>query len=108
VWLALSPCGGDVPSPGLDLVPRRFQEVLPTGTEGAYFDWSVSPQLVAAEAVDAPVIRPRFEAGDALLFDHLFLHKTALEPTMDTERYAIESWFFASSRYPGTSVPILF
>jgi len=108
VWLALSPCGGDEPSPGLDLVPRRFEEVLATGTDGAYFDWSVGPELVARTAVETPVIRPHFEAGDALLFDHLFLHKTALEPTMDTERYAIESWFFASSRYPGTSVPILF
>ena len=41
LWLALSPCGVD--APGLDIVPRRFDEILPTGTEGAMFDWSVSP-----------------------------------------------------------------
>ena len=29
VWVALSPCGGDRPSPGLELVPRRFDEILP-------------------------------------------------------------------------------
>ena len=33
LWLALSPCGVD--APGLDIVPQRFDEILPTGTEGA-------------------------------------------------------------------------
>lgn len=108
VWLALSPCGGDIPSPGLDLVPKRFPEILPTGTDGAYFDWSIGHGLALRESADTPIIRPTFEAGDALLFDELFLHRTALEPDMTTERYAIESWFFAGSRYPGDSVPVVF
>lgn len=108
VWLALSPCGGDEPSPGLDLVPKRFDAILPTGTDGAWFDWSVGHDLAVRESADAPIIRPTFAAGDALLFDELFLHRTALEPTMTTERYAIESWFFAGSRYPGDSVPVVF
>ena len=29
VWVALSPCGGDRPSPGLEILPRRLDEVLP-------------------------------------------------------------------------------
>lgn len=108
IWVALSPCGGDIASPGLDLVPRRFDAVLPTGTDGAFFDWSVGPELVAREAQDAPVIRPEFGAGDALLFDELFLHRTAIEATMTAERYAIECWCFAGSSYPGGATPILF
>jgi hypothetical protein len=108
VWLALTPCGGDLPSPGLDLVPRRLDAIVPTGTEGAWFDWSVSPLVVEEVAADAPVIRPEFGAGDALLFDDLFLHRTALPPGLTEERYAIESWFFAESTYPGGSVPIVF
>ena len=87
IWVALSPCGGDIASPGLDLVPRRFDAVLPTGTDGAFFDWSVGPDLVAREAQDAPVIRPEFGAGDALLFDELFLHRTAIEA--DDDRRAL-------------------
>jgi hypothetical protein len=108
VWLALSPCGGDRPCPGLDVVPKRFDGLVPTGTDGAYFDWAVGHDCVLRESADAPIIRPEFQAGDALLFDELFLHRTALEPTMTEERYAIESWFFAPSMYPGDIQPIVF
>ena len=43
VWLSLSRCG-DL-APGLDLVPKRLDEIVPTGTEGAIFDWSVAPDV---------------------------------------------------------------
>jgi ectoine hydroxylase-related dioxygenase (phytanoyl-CoA dioxygenase family) len=105
VWVALSDCGVD--APGLDLVPRRFDHVLETGTGGAIFDWAVGPDVVAVAATDAPVVRPTFAAGDALIFDELFLHRTAVEPTMLRSRYAIESWFFAPSCYPEGQVPIV-
>lgn len=98
LWLVLSPVDAD--SPGLEIVPRRIDEVLPTGTEGAMFDWSVSPTVVDEVAVNAPVIRPDLDAGDALLFDHLFLHRTAAGPGMTRERYASENWFFGPSAYP--------
>ena len=53
-------------------------------------------------------MRPIFEPGDALLFDERFLHRTAVEPEMTRERYAIESWFFAPSHYPGDQIPLVF
>lgn len=105
IWIALTDCGAD--SPGMDLVPKRFDEVCPTGTGGAYFDWAVGPETVAELAVDAPVVRPLFKAGDALLFDELFLHRTAIEPDMTRPRYAIESWFFAPCGYPDGQVPLV-
>jgi hypothetical protein len=105
VWLALSDCGVD--APGLDLVPRRFDRVVETGTGGAIFDWAVGPETVAVVAGDAPVVRPAFSAGDALIFDELFLHRTAVDATMTRSRYAIESWFFAPSTYPEGQVPIV-
>jgi hypothetical protein len=105
VWLALSDCGVD--APGLDLVPRRLDHVLETGTGGAFFDWAVGPDVVAVAAQEAPVVRPRFSAGDALIFDELFLHRTAVDPAMTRSRYAIESWFFAPSTYPEGQVPIV-
>jgi hypothetical protein len=50
----------------------------------------------------ASVVRPIFEPGDVLLFDQMFLHRTASDPDMKRERYAIETWFFAPSMYtPG-------
>lgn len=106
LWLGLSPCGRD--APGLDLVPRRFDHVVETGGPGSYFDWAVSDDLVEQLAVDAPVVRPEFEAGDALLFDHLFLHRTAVDPSMTRDRYAMETWFFAPSSYPEGQIPLAF
>jgi hypothetical protein len=106
LWLALSHCGVD--APGLDIVPRRIDHVLETGTDGAIFDWSVSPNIVDDIAADAPVVRPEFGPGDALLFDQLFLHRTAVSPTMTRERHAIETWFFAPSTYPDGQIPIVF
>jgi hypothetical protein len=106
IWLALSDCGVD--SPGLEIVPRRIDTVLPTGTEGAIFDWSVSPQVVADASRDVPAITPAFRAGDALLFDHLLLHRTAVGPDMTRERYAMETWLFAPSSYPEGQIPVVF
>ena len=106
LWLALSDCGLD--APGLDLLPRRLDHVVETGTEGAIFDWSVAPDRVDALAGDAPVVRPRFFAGDALLFDHLLLHRTAVDAGMTRERHAIETWLFAPSVYPEGQIPIVY
>jgi hypothetical protein len=106
VWLSLSHCGDD--APGLDLVPRRLDNIVETGTHGAQFDWSVGPELVERVAGDVGVVRPIFEPGDALLFDDFFLHQTGVSPGMTNERYAIESWFFAPSTYPNDQIPILF
>jgi hypothetical protein len=104
VWLSLSRCG-DV-APGLDIVPRRLDHVLPTGTEGAVFDWSVSQTLVEEAAGDVGIARPIFEPGDVLLFDEMCLHSTAAEPEMPNARYAIENWFFGPSGFPGNYAPM--
>lgn len=106
LWLALTECGRD--APGLDIVPTRLDHIVETGTEGATFSWSVGPGVVDRVAAAAPVARPLFEPGDALFFDDLFLHRTAIDPAMTRERHAIESWFFAPSAYPEQYVPLVF
>lgn len=105
VWVALTDCGTD--APGMDLLPRRFDTIVETGTGGAIFDWAVGPAIVEDLAVDTPVVRPEFRAGDAVLFDDMCLHRTAVEPTMTHPRYAIESWFFAPTSYPAGQVPLV-
>jgi hypothetical protein len=104
VWLSLSRCG-DL-APGLDIVPLRLDHVLPTGTPGAVFDWSVSQTLAEEAAGDVGIARPIFEPGDVLLFDELCLHSTAAEPEMPNARYAIENWFFGPSGFPGNYAPL--
>ena len=105
IWISLSPCGVD--APGMDLLPRRLEHIVETGTGGSYFDWDVGPETVAGLAIDTPVVRPEFGAGDVLFFDDLFLHRTAVSPEMTKDRYAIESWCFAPSAYPPRQVPAL-
>jgi hypothetical protein len=104
VWLSLSHCGDE--APGMDVVPRRLDKIVPTGTEGAMFEWSVSEQVAEEAAGETGVLRPIFEPGDVLLFDELFLHSTAAEPEMPKSRWAIESWFFGASASPAEYSPL--
>jgi Phytanoyl-CoA dioxygenase (PhyH) len=105
-WLALAHCGRD--APGLDIVPRRMERVLPTGTGGANFDWAVGPDVVREACGRNGIVRPEFGPGDALLFDHLFVHRTASEPHMTAERHAMETWLFAPSTYPQGQIPLVY
>jgi hypothetical protein len=106
VWMSLSHCGRD--APGLDIVPMRLDHVVETGTDGAIFPWAVGPGVVDRVSKGSPVSRPVFEPGDVLLFDDLFLHRTAVDSNMSRERYAIETWFFAPSAYPDGQIPLVF
>ncbi len=105
VWVTLTDCGVDAPT--MDLVPKRFETIVESGTGGAIFDWAVGPDVVDRLAVDAPVVRPVFKAGDCMLFDDLCLHRTALAPEFVNTRHALESWFFAASAYPSGQVPLV-
>lgn len=102
IWLALSHCGDD--APGLDVVARRLDSLVKTGVTGVrergsgYSKWGVSSDVAEEVAADA-IERPIFEPGDALLFDHLCLHRTGTDPGMSKPRYAIETWFLAPSTY---------
>lgn len=104
VWLALSRCGDE--APGLDIVPRRLEHHVTTQTDEAWLDNMVSQRMAEEAAGDTPILRPIFEPGDALLFDDLFLHKTASDPAMRKPRYAIENWFFGASGFPADYAPI--
>lgn len=95
VWLALSHCGVD--APGLDVVPRRLDEIAAMGVEGARLHWTVS-RTTTKRLGNA--VTPVFAPGDALLFDHMLLHRTGLAPGMTRERHAIEAWFGAGASYP--------
>jgi hypothetical protein len=104
VWLSLSRCGDE--APGLDLVPRRLDELVPTGGDEVMFDNQISQATAERAAGDLGIARPIFEPGDALLFDDLFLHRTASDPSMPKPRFAVESWFFAPSAFPEDYAPL--
>ena len=104
LWLSLSRCGDE--APGLDLVPRRLEHIVATATDEAVLDYQVSQAKAEEAAGDKPITRPIFEPGDALFFDELFLHQTGSDPSMPKPRFAIESWFFGGSAFPGEYGPL--
>lgn len=105
LWIALTDCGVDAPT--MDMVPKRLHEIVPTGTHTAAFDWSVAREVVDQYSQDSPPVRLQFKAGDAILFDEMNLHCTAVTAGMTKDRYAIEAWFFAPSCYPMDQLPLL-
>lgn len=106
VWLSLSRCGDLAPS--MDIVPKRLEEYVRTEGPGTMLPNQVGQFDVEEAAGDVAIVRPIFEPGDALIFDHLFLHATGADPSMPNPRYAIESWFFGPSAYPDNYVPLAF
>ena len=102
LWLSLSRCGDD--APGLDLVPRRLEEIVVE--HDAMLDVELTRAKAREAAGDVPIVRPLFEPGDALLFDEMFLHQTASDPSMSKPRFAIESWFFGGSAFPPGYAPL--
>lgn len=105
LWISLSPCG--VEAPGLDLVPKRFDHLVESGSDDAYFKWSLSDHDVEVAAAGVRIVRPEFEAGDALLFDHRLVHRTGTSPDMIHERHAIEAWWFSPSAFPPSQLPLV-
>lgn len=104
LWLSLSDCGVD--ACGLDIVPRRFEHIIETGTGDAPFAWAASHEAVLEAAGPAGFVSPVFAPGDGLFFDHMLMHRTGLPPRRTRTRYAIESWFFAPSHYPMDQIPV--
>jgi hypothetical protein len=107
LWVSLSHCGDT--APGMDLVPRRLDHIVDAGVGDEGFNRIVVPHERAVELAGEPgIIRPIFEPGDAMFFDHLYLHQTASDPSMPNPRFAIESWFFGPSAFPEDYIAIAF
>ena len=77
----------------------RLDHIVPTGIDGAAFDWSVSDGLAEMAADGCDIVRPIFEPGDAILFDEMNLHRTGAGP--DSPSLATP-WRCGSSPHPPT------
>jgi hypothetical protein len=106
VWAAFTACG-TTGAPGLDLVPRKMDDLaeeLPPPPPLA----TISQETIDALGVETPVIRPDLLPGDAILFDSLLPHQTGTGDHFTEPRYGIESWFFARSTCPAEWVPLYY
>ena len=104
LWLSLSRCGDE--APGLDLVPRRLDQIVIEYEEMLFVDLTRERAAAAAEASGVEILRPIFEPGDALFFDEMFLHQTGSDPSMPNPRFAVESWFFGAHGFPADYAPL--
>ena len=83
LWVALSRCGDE-----------------------ALLSYQVSQRNAEEAAGERGIVRPVFEPGDALFFDEMFLHQTGSDPSMPNPRFAVESWFFGATGFPGDYAPL--
>lgn len=107
VWIALSECGESTESPGLEILPRRLEQLVECGAPGSRVQIEVLDDEVRRAGDGVLPVSPTFQPGDALLFDHLFLHTPGTGPGFTKDRYAIECWMFPPSSIQQSYVPIL-
>ena len=105
LWLSLSRCGDE--APGLDIVPRRLDEVVVIGTDDAMLDVELtqregrgggrrragscgrsSSRATRCSSTSCSCTRPR------------------RIPSMPNPRFAVESWFFGGSAFPADYAPV--
>jgi hypothetical protein len=100
-WVALTECGYD--APGLEVLPVRVDGIVGT---------PANRRLSRSDLVAAPLpgksVTPIFGPGDALFFDDLHVHRTAMTDSMTKPRYSIESWFFTAAGFPSNNAPVVF
>ncbi len=106
MWIPLSHCGPGTQATGLDIVAGNERKIYETGTHGAFLDWNVGYGLI--KKMGNPIVKPVFQPGDALFFDHYNIHRTGSIPGLTEDRYAIETWFFAASTIPENQMPLIF
>jgi Phytanoyl-CoA dioxygenase (PhyH) len=112
-WVALTEVGANCP--GLDIVPRRQDEVLgftpemlaslDRQPELAYLK-DRSPQRLSDILDTTRESTPILQPGDAVMFDEMTLHRTGTVPWNVPSRDVALTWFFAPSRYPRNGSPV--
>ena len=89
-WIALTPCGRH--APGLEFVRAPLNRLLlPTELQDQHVRGRFPPEAFW---------RPDLAAGDALLFSGEVLHRTWVDPVMQTDRTSIELRLFAAGHIP--------
>jgi hypothetical protein len=96
IWLALTECGERAAS--VEVAGKRFDSVIEC-------DYGVAVSAEKAKSLAAHTFTPIFKPGDALMFDHLCLHRASRNPNYSEERRALEMWFFDPKSYPRSYDP---
>ena len=108
-WAAVTPCGKR--NPGLGIVPTRLESCvgwdLADGIAPLDYSRSMPGELLGGLLDSYPAEYPQMEPGDAILFDEMTLHQTAVRRWDLKEQIVTISWFFRASAFPAWGTPLL-
>ncbi|MEP1471074.1 MAG: phytanoyl-CoA dioxygenase family protein [Halieaceae bacterium] len=108
-WAAVTPCGRD--NPGLEIVPWRTEQRLGwreiDGIAPLNYGRDIPAQQLATITRHHPPVSVELEPGDAVFFDEMTLHKTALRQWQRREQIVTISWFFSASGFPDWGTPLV-
>ena len=107
-WAAVTPCGDK--NPGLSIFPRRTEQrhgwKEADGIAPLDYGNAMPKELPDNLSAQLPAVHPILQAGDALLFDEMTLHQTAVRPWVIKEQIVTISWFFRASSFPNWGTPL--
>lgn len=107
-WAAITPCGEG--NPGLGVVPCRVDERLgwdqKDGIAPLDYGRSIPTDALERLAQNHPIAYPILQPGDALLFDEMTVHQTALKKWLLEEQIVTISWFFRAAGFPDWGTPL--
>ncbi len=107
-WAAVTPCGEN--NPGLSIIPRRIEDRLgwneDDGIAPLDYGRSLPPETLQQLSSQNPIAHPVLQPGDALLFDEMTVHQTALKRWSLDEQVVTISWFFHASKFPAWGTPL--
>ena len=100
LWLSLSRCGDE--SPGLDIVPRRLDDLV---TDADRRGGARLPGLAARRPRRPPATARSSGRSSSpatrCSSTSCSCTRPGSDPSMPKPRYAIENWFFGGSAFPG-------
>ncbi|MDB6067524.1 MAG: hypothetical protein JWR26_3732 [Pedosphaera sp.] len=89
-WIPLVACGTN--APGLEIITQRNEQLLSPAC--------LVDDFIQSNYPSASFLKPVMEPGDLLLFHGDVLHRTHVDPVMQSDRTSIELRFFPADRIP--------
>lgn len=101
-WAAVTPCGGK--RQGLSFIPKRNEDGigwdLSKGSAPFNYGKGLKHTVIAEMAKDHPIVTPEFAPGDAVFFDEMTMHATAVGQEKDMHQVVTVTWFAHHSKVP--------
>jgi hypothetical protein len=104
VWIAFDDCGPGTGRRSMEVFPKPVNAVVPPALG---VDPSAHVDAIRALQREIAPAALSLAAGDAVLFDHLNVHRSEGGRQYTATRRSAEFWFFAPSTFPAQVTPML-